>query len=534
MTIRKGTTPRTLTRLLLVCILVAIVFLPPAAAHLSKTPAIDPALQSLASQAGADTAIPVIVQVHGDGDGVKALVQKLGGEIGIDLGFIQAFAARVPANALARLGRDARVGWVSYDRPIHPASAEPDRKKDDPPDPDKLLNTYNFTIGATDAWAEGYTGKGITVAVVDSGVKRHVDLRKRLVRGFSAYEDLPSHTDHYGHGTHIAGIIAGDGKASKGKYVGIAPDATILSVRVCDNQGSSHESRMVAGLQWIYENKDTYNIRVVNVSLNSDSLLSYHQSPLDAALEVLWFNGIVVVVSAGNGQNGIYPPANDPFVITAGAVDERGTPDPSDDVVAPFSGYGTTPDGFSKPDLVAPGVDIVSILANRDATLCKEHPDHKVDKRYFRLSGTSMAAAVTSGAIALLLQAHPDLNPDEVKFRLKASAMPLGQPGAGAGILNVYQAIHLPTAATCNTGVPASQLLWTGEDPVNWGSVNWGSVNWGSVNWGSVNWGSVNWGSVSWGSLNCSSVNWGAAPRTSVNWGWTPPTSVNWGRGDRE
>ncbi len=499
----------------------------------AEPPRLDEQLSAMIANATEDM-VPVIVRVYDGNDAaaVKALVERLGGQLGVDLEFIQAFAARVPTAALARLGSDRRVRSVSYDRPILP---QDDGEAADPewtPRPDRIVNTYNFTIGADRAWAEGITGRGVTIAVVDSGVQYHLDLLSNILMGWSIFATgLPAHVDNYGHGTHVAGIIAGTGAFSQGKYVGIAPNAKILPVRVCDANGASSESSLVAGLQWVYYNRNLYNIRVVNVSLNSDSLLSYHQSPLDAALEILWFNRIVVVVSAGNSRGQVYPPANDPFVITVGAVDEHGTRTTADDTVAPFSGYGTTPEGFSKPDLVAPGVNIVSTLAYTGCRLSREHPDHRVDTRYFRLSGTSMAAAVTSGAVALLLQARPNLNPDQVKMLLKASATPLNQTGAGAGILNVYNAIHMQGVGTANTGTPASALLWTGSDPVNWGSVNWGSVNWGSVNWGSVNWGSVNWGSVNWGSVDCSSVNWGRKPRipVSVNWGWIPTRSVNWG-----
>jgi serine protease AprX len=519
------------------CIVVLAGFVP--AQSSAMPPRLDAELAARAIRP-ANELVPVIVRAYEDTSAVRDLVQALGGELGVDLDFIQAFAAQIPESALVRLGRDARVRYVSFDHPILPQNDDLPQSNSDPecfpsqPDPSKVVNTYNFTIGANLAWAEGYTGKGITVAVVDSGVHPHLDLLRSLIFGHSVLPGKPAWVDQYGHGTHVAGIIAGEGIASLGKYVGIAPGATILPVRVCDDRGASSESALVAGLQWIYENRARQKIRVVNVSLNSNSLLSYHESPLDAALEILWFNGIVVVVSAGNNREAVYPPANDPFIIAVGAVDERGTRSTADDIVAPFSGYGTTPSGFSKPDLVAPGVDIVSTLPAIGARLSLEHPDHRVGARYFRLSGTSMAAAVTSGAVALLLQAHPELNPDEVKMRLMASATPLNQTGAGAGILNVYNAIHIQGIGMANTGTQASQLLWTGSDPVAWGSVNWGSVNWGSVNWGSVNWGSVNWGSVNWGSVDCSSVNWGKKPRPaaprSVNWGRMPRRSVNWGR----
>jgi serine protease AprX len=289
----------------------------------------------------------------------------------------------------------------------------------------------------------------------------------------------------------------------------VAPKANLANVRVSNAMGASNTSDVVAGLQWIYDHHDQYNIRVVNLALNSSVPEAYHTSPLDAAVEILWFSGIVVVVPAGNRGNGLengvlYPPANDPFVITVGATDDQGTGTTGDDVMAFFSAYGVTESGFAKPDLVAPGTDIVSLLAKKNVVVYKFHPDHRVDDYYFRMSGTSMASAVTAGAAALLLQDEPSLTPDQVKYRLMATARHFDTPErAGAGYLDIYAAVHRNTTESANTGIAASQLLWTGDDPVVWDSVNWNSVNWSSVNWSSVNWSSVNWSSVNW-----SSVHW--------------------------
>jgi serine protease AprX len=282
--------------------------------------------------------------------------------------------------------------------------------------------------------------------------------------------------------------------------MGVAPEVYLANVHVARVQGAARTSEVILGLQWIYEHKDELNIRVVNISLNSTVEESYHTSPLDAALEVLWFNGIVVVVSAGNRgeEAALFPPANDPFVITVGALDDRGTTDLSDDTPTTYSAYGETPEGFVKPDILAPGHDIVSLQPYLRSVLSRQHPDHRVGRFYFRMSGTSMASAVASGAVALLLQDEPDLNPDQVKYRLLATARP-ALAGATAGSLDIYAAVHGDTTLTANTGIPVSQLIWTGSDPVSWGSVNWGAVNWGAVNWGAVNWGSVNWGADYWG-----------------------------------
>jgi serine protease AprX len=290
--------------------------------------------------------------------------------------------------------------------------------------------------------------------------------------------------------------------------------ANIINVKVSNDNGSATLKDVVQGLSWVLQNKAAYNIRVVNLSLNSAVPESYHTSPLDAAVEILWFNGIVVVVSAGNKGSGVvYPPANDPFVITVGATDDKGTGAISDDLVASFSAYGTSESGFSKPDLVAPGTNIVARIVNSNMGLAGAHPANLVGGgQYFRMSGTSMAAPVVSGAVALLLQDEPNLTPDQVKYRLKATANKswtgYNATKAGAGYLDVYAAVTGTTTQSANTGQNASNLLTTGTSPVN-SSVSWNSVSWNSVSWNSVSWNSVSWNSVSWNSVSWNSDYWG-------------------------
>jgi serine protease AprX len=314
-----------------------------------------------------------------------------------------------------------------------------------------------------------------------------------------------STSDGYGHGTHVASIVGGDGSESGGKYIGVAPLVNIVNVKVSNDDGSAMMHDVVAGLQWILENKDAYNIRVVNLSLNSSVAESYHTSPLDAAVEILWFNKIVVVASAGNRGNGaIYPPANDPFIITVGATDDKGTSSIADDVVASFSAYGQTSDGVKKPDLVAPGMNIIARLVNQNMGLARAHPTYKVGDQYFRMSGTSMAAPMVSASIALLLQDEPALTPDQVKYRLMSTAnkswTSYNSSKSGAGYLDVYAAVRGTSTKSANTGLKPSNLLSIGSTPITWGSVGWNSVGWNSVGWNSVGWNSVGWNSVGWNS----------------------------------
>ncbi len=380
----------------------------------------------------------------------------------------------------------------------------------------RLLNVYDRAIGADRLWAEPpyLDGQGITVAVVDSGITNQPDLQvsggaSRIIASTSLINTSTNTSDGYGHGTHMAGIIGGNGARSSGARMGIAPGVNLINVKVANDNGMSYSSDLVEGLQWIYDNHAAYNIRVVNISMNSAIAEPYQTNAVDAAAEILWFNGVVVVVSAGNNGSAsspvtLYPPANDPFVITVGATDDQGTIGLNDDVVPSFSAYGMTSDGFAKPDLVAPGRNIISLLASTSATMYSAHPANRVDTTLFRMSGTSMAAPMVSGAVALLLQDEPGLNPDQVKYRLKATASATGwgynASKAGAGYLDAYAAVHGVTTQSANTGIAASTLLMSGNSSVNWGSVDWNSVDWNSVDWNSVDWNSVDWNSVDWNS----------------------------------
>jgi serine protease AprX len=374
---------------------------------------------------------------------------------------------------------------------------------------------FTSAIRANELWNYPFLvkGQGVTVAVVDSGISNHTDFQgsnggSRIIASTNQTSEANA-SDGYGHGTHVAGIIGGNGTLANGVYSGVAPAVNLINVKVSNQQGMATTSDLIDGLQWININRTAYNIRVVNISLNSTVAESYHTSPLDAAVEILWFNGIVVVVAAGNNGTGsapvtLYPPANDPFVITVGASEDKGTATLSDDTIASFSAYGSTEDGFAKPDLVAPGRHVVSLLAGTSSQAYLNHPAHRVNTSYFRMSGTSMSAPVVSGAVALLLLDEWNLNPDQVKFRLMATANKnwtgYNAAKAGAGYLDIYAAIFGSTTGTANTGIRPSQLLSTGSEPISWGSVGWNSVGWNSVGWNSVGWNSVGWNSAGWNS----------------------------------
>ncbi len=503
---QSGAGPRSIGWFSILALLALLAALAPSARGVATAPRAQPDLLSLAAQRP-DQQVDVIVQKLARDSSLEQTVARWGGVVTADLHIINAFAAKLPAVAALELARTAGVRWVSLDTPVVRATACTPCVGGT-----NLRNAYIRTIGADRVWNEPpyYQGQGIGVAVVDSGVTNQADFYTPMganrIPAAVAFNDDYNRTpfDGYGHGTHVAGIIGGDGELSGGAYIGIAPMVSLINVKVSNDNGGSNASNVVKGLQWINDNRTIYNIRVVNLSLNSSVAESYHTNPIAAAVEILWFNKVVVVVSAGNkGKNALFPPANDPFVITVGATDDRGTPSIADDIIAAYSGFGKTIDDIDKPDLVAPGTNIISVMPNPNNVLALAHPDNVVERLYLRMSGTSMAAPVVAGAVALLLQAHPNLTPDQVKYRLKATARSFdNSQRAGAGYLDVYAAMHSTSTDSANTGIPASQLLWSGSAPVTWNSVNWNSVNWNSVNWNSVNWNSVNWNSVNWNSDN--------------------------------
>ena len=399
------------------------------------------------------------------------------------------------------------------------------------------------TVKAPMVWnSKGLSGKGITVAVIDSGVADHPDLAGRIV----ARVDLTgegSNGDPGGHGTHVAGLIAGDGAASKGRFTGVAPQANIASVRVIDATGHAKLSTIFAGLQWVLRNRSTYHIRIANLSFGGAALSSYQNDLLASAVEMLDFSGLTVVVSAGNdgrlGTSTVTTPATDPFVITAGADDTNGTPGLRDDSVAKWSSRGPTAfDGIAKPDLIAPGRRIVGLRA-AGSTLDTLYPNLQVTAKgsksaqYFMLSGTSMAAAIVSGVAALYLERRPSATPREVKAQLTATARALRDVRVseqGAGVIDAFAAVTKPQARAPFTPYPASAafaeqvfaklygqtITWRdlsfhgGVDShgIKWTDVTWADITWDGITWEDITWEAFDWQSITWEDITWEDVTW--------------------------
>ena len=419
---------------------------------------------------GQDVTAQASVIVQGTSEAAaRAAVAAHHGTVTQDLWIVNGVAADVPAGEVAGLGAEPGVLHVTDDVAVHVQDATPSPLH-------AATAVYSKVVGADKLWNEGIDGDGVTVAVVDTGVAQVADLSGRLAGGVDFSGGNNPYNDEFGHGTFVAGLIAGNGSSSNGQYKGVAPKARIVSVKIAGADGSSDVSHVLAAMQWVVSYRTTYGIRVVNLSLGTDSTQSYHLSPLNAAVERAWDNGIVVTVSSSNNgpaAGTVTKPGDDPLVVTVGALDDKGTPGRGDDVMAGFSGAGpTAADGLTKPDLVAPGRSVISLRAPGSA-IDSAYPGSRIGSAYFKGSGTSFSTAITSGAAALLLDREPGLTPDQVKARLldTAGVGPVGDPNVdGQGSLDAYAAAHAGTYDSANVGVARS--LGTGSIDLDRGSLH--------------------------------------------------------------
>ena len=459
-----------------------------------------------------DATVDVIVQFkQTPTDAHHAKVHSNGGKDKARLDLIKSGAYSMPAGEVQGLADDPEVAYISPDRPVHGA-----------------LDNAVPAIGADIARSYGWDGKDIGVAIIDSGIHDTADLAGRIAHKESLLPSERNADDEYGHGTHVAGIIAGNGSKSDHKYLGVAPKVKLVCLRVLDDHGRGQDSFVIAAIQKAIELKKKHNIRVLNLSLGRPIYESFRTDPLCQAVEVAWKAGIVVVVAAGNegrnnstgndGYGTIASPANDPYVITVGSMKSQGTPSRGDDLIASYSSKGPTTIDFTvKPDLVAPGNLVVAAQGKGLTVLEQTFPANVVAKEYLRLSGTSVAASMVSGAVALLLDKEPTLTPDQVKARLMKSAsknFPMFSVNTdpvtcavyrsqydiftiGAGYLDIMAALMstetpLPGARAVSPLAvfdPQASMIWAVADPtpICSNSAVWGSsAVWGtSAVWGS-------------------------------------------------
>jgi serine protease AprX len=356
----------------------------------------------------------------------------------------------------------------------------------------QLQTTYDQTLGVLPLWKFGVTGTGVGVAVVDTGVdgslpdfasKDHGS--SRVVASAVANADATTATDSYGHGTDVAGIIAGNGDNRgsgdplHGQYIGVAPNANLISIKVSDETGKATVLDVIYGLQFAVAHQSQFNIRVINLSLDSTTPQSYKTDPLDAAAESAWMHGIVVVAAAGNRGTASdavqYSPANDPYVITVGGVDENGSANASGDTIASWSSQGTTQDGLQKPDVYAPGAHIVSVLAPNSNFASGCATCVVGNGQYIQTSGTSMAAPMISGLAADLLQIHPNWTPDQVKGDLTSSAV---TENSSFQEPNAVKAALLWNPPVADQGLTPNTLVDAPTGNINYNLSSWSLSSW--------------------------------------------------------
>lgn len=359
--------------------------------------------------------VPVILQFNEKSTNLKENMNIVSTKIKSNLPLINGFAGYMTTESIYRIINSPEVDYISFDSQVY-----------------TLLDIATPTMDAYFPHDKGYEGKGITVAVIDTGVAPHDDLTRpnNRIIGFKDLilnRDIPY--DDNGHGTHVSGIIAGNGFSSKGKYMGVAPKANILGIKALNQDGGGNISDIIAAIAYIVETKDKYNTKIINLSLGTPANSSCSKDPLCKAVKMAVDAGLIVVTAAGNSgpsSGTILSPGISKDVITVGAVDDKRTIDTSDDTIAPFSSRGPTLEGLIKPDVVAPGVNINS-LSNNNLN------------GYSSLSGTSMATPLVSGSIALLLNKYVDLSPEEIKEKVIASCIDLKQDKSnqGSGMLNL-------------------------------------------------------------------------------------------------
>jgi len=383
------------------------------------------------------------VIVQGDSlAGARTAVMQLGGEIDADIPIITSVVARIQASRLPDLMADTGVVRVTQDRPVRLTAMPADSSGSS----SAVDVEFPKAIGVQEVWQQGIRGQGVTVAVVDTGIDpRAVELQRgvehRGLHRLRAYYDaitdqlyLPpklmadSPKDPNGHGTHVAGIIANSAfEQDDGEFRGVAPDVHLVAVRVLNEEGVGSYADVLRGINWVVENRERFNIRVMNVSMYAVPIAPYWADPYNLAVMAAWQAGIVVVTSVGNtgpAPMSVGVPGNTPYVITVGAFTDHRTPeDFADDYIPEFSATGPTLDGFIKPDVIAPGAHVVSLM-RPGSYLREQHPERIVNGRYFEMSGTSMSTGVVSGIVALMLSDHPELTPDQVKYRLVQTARP--------------------------------------------------------------------------------------------------------------
>jgi serine protease AprX len=522
-----------------------------------------PSTSSAMAEAGGNMVDVIVRQLPGAVGLAHHAVHEADGRVLRPIEIIDGFTARVPSGSIPSLRNQPGVFSVDMDRAVHLNSMTDGY--DATSDNGSMFHTAK-SIKASEFWKAGFTGQGVGVALLDTGVvpvngmtSTNNDGTPKVTHGpdLSLDNSTPEmrYLDGFGHGTHMAGIIAGkdDGVSSadygsSSSFVGIAPDARLVNVKVGGSNGTVDVSQVLAGINWVAEHRkdNGLNIRVLNLSFGTDSTQSYLTDPLTYAAETAWRRfGIVVVTSAGNSQFGtsaLNDPATDPYVLAVGSDDTQGTVGIRDDDVSDFSARGN---GIRNPDLIAPGRSIVSLRDPGSFIDVNHGETGRVGARFFRGSGTSQAAAVTSGAAALLLSQRPGLSPDQVKQILTSTARRLPAADAlaqGSGLVNLKDAFSAPTPG-CNrcqffptasgtgsleaargsihVGDGSTGAVLTGEQDIfgaPWDGNTWSGNTWSGNTWSGGVWNGNTWSGNTWSGNTWSGNTWSGNTWSGNTW----------------
>jgi serine protease AprX len=532
---------------------------------------------------------------------VEQAAARLGVRVTRVLGIINGFSAQGPGAAVQRLRSVVGVVSLSPDATPRPMSIVPSLGYD-PADTGSLSSATQL-VGAQGAWAKGYTGTGVDVAVIDTGVTRVAGLNTagKVVTGPDLSFDAPGATtpglDAFGHGTFMAGLIAGrdstatasatgcstclntSGYSDTTKFVGVAPDARIINVKVGAADGATDVSQVIAAIGWVtqHAHDSGINIKVLNLSFGTNSTQAYTVDPLAQAAEQAWKHGIVVVAAAGNDgttYKQLADPAYDPYLIAAGADDPAGTMATADDVVPVFAQHGNT----QRPvDVIAPATHVLGLRVPGSYIDTLAGNTGQVGTRFQRGSGTSEATAITSGVVALLAQKYPTATPDQLKALLNATATALTNGNANApgqlvhwghGIVNAATAVAgtLPTTtqtaaastgsgtldgarggvyvidngvnltgqkdifgktitSTTLAGAQASATAWTGGA---WNGSRWTGDGWTSGTWTAATWTGTDWAGRTWAGSRWSGMTWDGSRWSGTGWSGSRWTGSTW------
>jgi len=547
---------------------------------------------STPASSGAPDVSVIVRTLSGAQARIERFVTSEGGSITAELPIIDGFSGTFPQWVADAIGADPSVVSVSPDVALAPQTASYDPGTD----ANSMASTTRYS-GATAWWRAGYTGAGVDVALIDTGVApvTGLDGADKVIYGPDLSLESQSanltNLDTHGHGTFMAGLIAGHDptltapydQSSPGAYRGMAPDARIVSLKVGTADGGTDVSQVIAAIDWVVQHAHDpgLNIRVLNLSYGTNSVQPYTVDPLAYAAEVAWKQGIVVVAAGGNygfqshmnTLPALADPAFDPYVLAVGSSDSNGTDTLADDTVPAFSPWPKR--GATRGvDVVAPGMHLQGLRVP-NSYIDINHPEGQIDSRYFRGSGTSQSAAIVSGAAALVLQKYPGASPDQVKQLLSDTGYPIigkaqqiggGElqlasalttplpfawqrwlPSTGAGSLELARGSdHISMDGVALTGeqdimgspfdstamavLEAQARSWSGGiwNGKSWSGNSWSGNSWSGLSWSGLSWSGLSWSGLSWSGLSWSGNSWSGNSWSGLSWSGLSWSGASW------